>query len=149
MTDYHIAQLNVANALDAMDSNTMKGFVDRLVEINALAENSPGYFWRLQTEEGDATYINAFDDPLIIVNMSVWANLESLKDFVYKSIHVELLRNKGTWFHKMPQAHHVLWAVPAGHLPTIEEGKARLQYLREHGPSEYAYTFANPFSQQR
>lgn len=145
MTDYHIAQLNIANAQDTMDSDTMKGFVDRLDEINALADNSRGFVWRLQTEEGDATSINAFDDPMLIVNMSVWETLESLKDYVYKSIHLELLRDKAKWFHKMPMAHHVLWSVPAGHIPTVEEGKQRLQYLRQHGPSEYAYTFANAF----
>ncbi len=81
-----------------MDSETMKGFVDRLDEINNLADNSPGFIWRLQTEEGDATSIKAFDDPSLIVNMSVWENIETLKKFVYKSLHVELIRDRDAWY---------------------------------------------------
>ncbi len=146
MTDYHLAQLNIAQAQDTMDSRTMQGFVERLDEINALADHSPGFVWRLQTAEGDATSIQAFDDPLLIVNMSVWTDLESLKNYVYKTNHVELIRDRSAWFHKLTKSHQVLWWVPIGHLPTVEEGKARLQHLDENGSSESAFTFAKPFS---
>jgi hypothetical protein len=141
----YIAQLNIAKAKDTLDSLVMKGFVDRLDEMNLLADCSPGFVWRLKADEGNATSINAFDDPMLIVNMSVWENLDFLKNYVYKSNHVELIRDRNAWFNKIAEAHQVLWSVPVGHLPSVEEGKARLQYLQAYGPSEYAYTFAKPF----
>lgn len=123
----------------------MRGFVQRLDEINALADTSPGFVWRLQTEEGDATSIQAFDDPLLIVNMSVWADLYSLKNFVYRSMHVDLIRDRDAWFNKIQVAHQALWWVPAGHTPTVVEGKKRLASLQELGPHAEAFTFAKPF----
>ena len=145
MTEYHLAQINIAQARDAMDSEAMKGFVDRLDEINSLADKTSGFVWRLQTEEGDATSIQAFDDPMLLVNMSVWENIESLKSYVYKSIHVELVRDRDAWFSKMLQAHQALWWIPVGHIPTVEEGKEKLQYIEENGSTEDAFTFAKSF----
>ncbi|BFM10070.1 DUF3291 domain-containing protein [Simiduia litorea] len=145
MDRYHLAQINIARARDAMDSETMTGFVSRLDEINALADAAPGFIWRLQTADGDATSIQAFDDPLLIVNMSVWADRDALRAYVYKSLHVELIRDRDAWFEKIAIAHQALWWVPHGHTPTVEEGKARLQHLEEHGPTTYAFTFAKPF----
>ena len=149
MAKYHIAQINIAKARDVLDSNTMKGFVDRLDEINTLADKSPGFVWRLQTEEGDATSVQAFGDPMLIVNLSVWKDIESLKQFVYKSNHVELVRDRDAWFSKMLQAHQVLWWIPVGHIPSVEEGKNRLQYLEANGPTEKAFTFAKSFAVQQ
>ena len=144
VSKYHLAQMNIAKARDAMDSETMRGFVERLDEINELADRSPGFVWRLQTEAGDATAIRAFDDPDLIVNMSVWEDIESLKQYVYRSVHVDLIRDREAWFHKTPGAHQVLWWVPQGHRPSVEEGKNRLLHLQEHGPSDKAFTFARP-----
>jgi len=141
---YHLAQINIAQALDSMESETMKGFVDRLDEINTIADNAPGFVWRLQSEDGDATAIRAFSNPLLLVNMSVWENIESLRAYVYKSFHVELIRDRDAWFDKMLQAHQALWWIPAGHIPTIEEGKLKLDHLQKHGPTETAFTFAKP-----
>lgn len=146
MSQYHLAQINIAKAREAMDSETMKGFVNRLDEINALADKTPGFIWRLQTAEGDATSIQAYDDPSLIVNMSTWQDVDALKHYVYKSVHVELVRDRDAWFSKMLQAHQALWWVPAGHTPSVEEGKTKLQYLEENGPSEHAFTFAKPFT---
>lgn len=146
MNKYHLAQINIAKARDTMDSEMMKGFVDRLDEINSLADQSSGFVWRLQTEDGDSTSIQAFDDPNLIVNMSVWENLDSLRRFVYKSAHVELIRDRSAWFNKMVQAHQALWWIPNGHLPSIEEGKERLHHLEKNGPTEYAFTFAKAFN---
>lgn len=146
MGKYHLAQINIAKARDAMDSETMKGFVDRLDEINALADKSPGFIWRLQTEEGDATSIQAFGDPALIVNMSVWEDIDSLRHYVYKSVHVELVRDRDAWFSKILQAHQTLWWIPAGHIPSVEEGKEKLQYIDRNGPTENAFTFAKPFA---
>lgn len=142
MQNYHLAQMNVAKARAAMDDEIMQGFVSRLDEINALADASPGFVWRLQTDAGDATAIQAYDDPNIIVNMSVWEDLDALKHYVYKTVHVELLRDRDAWFDKMREAHQVLWWVPRGHIPAIEEGRQRLQLLREQGPGQQAFTFA-------
>lgn len=142
---YQLAQINIARAVAEMDSEEMSGFVARLDEINGLADQAPGFVWRLQSEEGDATAIREFDDPLILVNMSVWQNVESLKDFVYKSMHVELIRDRDAWFSKMTSAHQALWWVPEGHQPTIEEGKAKLELLDQQGPSTQVFTFAKAF----
>ncbi len=146
MSKYHLAQINIAQAKDSMDSETMKGFVDRLDEINALADKSPGFIWRLQSEEGNATDIQAYDDPLIIVNMTVWQDIESLKNYVYKSDHVELIRDRSAWFHKITNVHQVLWWVTAGHIPSVAEGQQKLSILQKHGPSPEAFTFAKPFA---
>lgn len=145
MSQYCLAQINIANAHDTMESDVMKGFVDRLDEINLLAETSPGFVWRLQTEDGDATAIQAFDDPLILINMSVWRDIEALKNFVYKSMHVELIRDRDAWFTKLVKVHQALWWVPEGHIPTMVEGKEKLDLLHHNGPSRAAFTFAKPY----
>jgi hypothetical protein len=145
MDQYQLAQINIARARAARDTEIMNGFVDRVDEINSLADTFPGFIWRLQDEEGDATTITAFDDPLLLINMSVWEDIESLKNFVYKSIHVELIRDRDAWFHKMLNMHQALWWIPAGHIPSVHEGKERLEYLQKHGPGKFAFTFAKPF----
>lgn len=123
----------------------MSGFVARLDEINALADAAPGFVWRLQSDAGDSTAIRVFDDPLLIINMSVWQSLDALKQYVYRSDHVELIRDRDGWFHKMAAAHLALWWIPKGHVPSVEEGKRKLKTLAENGPTQEAFTFANPF----
>jgi len=145
MKTFNIAQINIAKGQDKIESASMQGFVKRLDEINALADNSPGFIWRLQTDDGDATSIQVFDDPLIIVNMSVWDSIESLKDFVYHSMHVELIRDRDAWFNKIMKMHQALWWVPASHIPSVDEGTKRLEYLQTHGATTKAFTFAQPF----
>ena len=138
--DYQVAQLNIAELLEPLDSPRLKGFVDNLERINRLADEAPGFVWRLQTDEGDATQLRPFDDNCI-VNMSVWQDVESLHNYVYRSVHVEIMRGKKQWFAKMAQAHSVLWWVPAGHRPDVMEAKQRLELLRESGPGPGAFTF--------
>ncbi len=145
MEKYHLAQINIAQAQDEMDTPTMQGFVNRLEEINSIADNADGFIWRLQSEEGDTTSIRVFDDPLLLVNMSVWQDIASLKNYVYRTAHVELIQDREAWFNKIKPKHQALWWVPAGHIPSIEEGKERLDYLRKHGPSSHAFIFAKPF----
>jgi hypothetical protein len=145
LSKYHLAQVNIANGKASMESQVMSGFVSRLNEINTLADNSPGFVWRLQTEDGDSTSIQAFDDPLLLINMSVWEDIESLKLFVYKSMHVELIQDRDAWFNKMSTAHQALWWIPAGSYPTINEGKERLEVLQKNGPTENAFSFAQSF----
>ncbi len=142
---FHLAQVNIARAKGPMDSPVMQGFVDQLDRINALADRSPGFVWRLQTEEGDATALQVFDDERIIVNMSVWESLEVLKSYVYAGEHLELLKNKKSWFEKMPGPILALWWIPAGTIPTIDDAKRMLQSLEARGPSAEAFSFARPF----
>ena len=144
---YPLAQLNVAKALAEMDDPIMHGFVSRLDEINALAERAPGFVWRLQTEEGDATSLRLFDDPLIIVNMSVWESLENLRNYTYKSLHVEVFKERRRWFEHFDKPHLVMWWVPEGHVPTVQEAQERLEHLTLHGPSPKAFNFSKPFPQ--
>ena len=145
MNHYHLAQINIAKAQGSKDSKVMKGFVDRLDEINSLADKAPGFIWRLQTEEGDATSIQEFDDPSLIVNMSVWEDIETLNKFVYRSLHVELIRDRDAWFNKIINAHQALWWIPVGHIPSLSEGKEKLECLQLEGPSIEAFTFSKPF----
>ena len=141
----HLAQVNIGRVRGPRESEVMQGFMARLDEINALADSSPGFIWRLQTEEGDATAIQAFDDELLLVNMSLWEDIESLKHFVYKSLHIELLRNRDAWFEKMDTIYQALWWVPKGHIPSVDEAKEKLAHLQANGPSKDAFTFAAPF----
>ncbi len=141
----HLAQLNIAKAKAPLDSPVLKDFVDNLDPINALAENSPGFIWRLKGDSGNATEIQFSEDPLMISNMSVWASLDSLKDFIFKTHHLEFLKRKKEWFEKMASAHQVMWWIPEGHIPSLEEANARLRYLDEHGETPYAFTFRKSY----
>ena len=141
MSAYELAQLNIGIVRGPMDSPVMAEFAASLARINALAEASPGFRWRLMTEQGDATAIRAFEDERMLVNMSVWADLESLRQFVYRSAHAPVMRRRREWFERMPQAYLVLWWVPRGHRPSVEEAVARLEILRREGPGPRAFTF--------
>lgn len=136
----HIAQLNIGRALAPIDSPLLDGFMSALDPINALADRAPGFVWRLQTDDGNATAIRPFDDDQMIVNMSVWESIDALADFVYRSGHVAIMRRRREWFERM-RIFMVLWWVPAGELPTVDEAIARLEHLREHGPTPHAFTF--------
>jgi hypothetical protein len=138
---FHLAQLNIARVKAPLDHPSMEGFVSRLPTVNALAEASPGFVWRLQTEAGDATSLRPYDDPALIVNMSVWESPEALRAFVYRSGHSEPLRMRQQWFEPMPKPFQAMWWIPAGHLPTVAEGKARLAFLAAHGDSDVAFGF--------
>jgi len=143
---YHLAQVNIARMVAPLESPVMAEFVALLAEINALADRSPGFVWRLQTEAGDATYLRPYDDDRILVNLSAWRSLEQLKDYVYQSAHGGVMRRRREWFEKFDGLYLALWWVKAGHIPTVGEAKQRLDYLREHGESAYAFTFKRPFA---
>ncbi|WP_211826710.1 DUF3291 domain-containing protein [Kistimonas asteriae] len=142
---YHLAQINIATAKAPLDSPVMKGFVDQLDAINALADHSPGFVWRLQTDDGDATALQVFDDERIIVNISVWESLDALKTYVYAGDHLTVLKHKKSWFEKMAGPSLALWWIPKGHIPSIADAKAVLETLKTKGPSPEAFTFAKPF----
>jgi hypothetical protein len=147
MGKFQLAQINVAQAKAEMDTDAMSRFVSRLDEINQIADKSPGFIWRLQSDDGDATSIRVFDDPLLLVNMSVWDSVEALKTFVYKSLHVELIRDREAWFNKLGTAHQALWWIPHGHIPTTREAEEKLEHIRQHGASQEAFTFGKLFMQ--
>jgi hypothetical protein len=141
MTKFHIAQVNIARMKAPLDDPIMAGFAARLDEINALADGSAGFVWRLQTSEGNATYLRPYDDDRILFNMSVWETIDALRNYVYRTAHRELLRQRHEWFEKFAGAYVALWWVPAGHIPSVDEAKKRLAYLDRQGPTQFAFTF--------
>lgn len=147
MTAFQLAQVNVARMVAPLDSPELRGFVDQLQEINALADRSPGFVWRMVDEEGeDATSMrpDARDD-LLIYNCSVWESVESLRSFVYHSDHLRVLSRRREWFQRLAEAHQALWWVPAGHRPGMVEGMDRLAVLRQRGPGPDVFTFRAPY----
>ena len=143
--EHHLAQLNVARLRAPLDSPILANFVDALEPVNALADSAPGFVWRLQTEDGDATAIRAFDDDMLLVNMSVWESVDALADFVYRSDHRQVMIRRREWFERMEDSYLVLWWVEAGHRPSTEEAKQRLATLRHDGPTPAAFTFRSPY----
>lgn len=142
---YQLAQVNIALPQEPLDTPLLAEFVAALAPVNALADASPGFVWRLQTDDGDATAIRVFDDDRLIVNMSVWQSFEALADFVYRSAHTNVMRHRREWFHRLGELHMALWWVPAGHEPGVAEAEERLRLLQAHGPSAAAFTFRAPF----
>src|SRR5215470_4499065 len=147
MALFHLAQVNIGRLRAPVDHPIMVGFKNQLEPINALADSSPGFVWRLQTESGDATAIKPYpDDALMAINMSVWESLEALQPFVYKSAHLSPLRDRKQWFEPLEGPILALWWIPVGHIPTVAEAVERLRILKERGPSPDAFTFRQPFA---
>ncbi len=142
---YHLAELNIARARTPLDDPAMGDFVRGLDQINALAETSPGFVWRFQSEDGNAMSVRVFDDPRVIVNLSVWKSIDELKDYSFKSMHAQYFARRREWFDKMETPHLVMWWIPAGTLPTMAEAKSRLAQLAERGSTAQAFDFRNPF----
>lgn len=143
--DYHLAQINVARLLAPIDDPRIASFVAQLDSINAIAEKSPGFVWRLKSESGNSTDIAYNDDPFVIPNMSVWRSLATLREYVYRSQHTGVFRDRAKWFEKMDKPHYCLWWVPAGHLPTVTEGRERLEHYQAHGPTQFSFWFGSEF----
>jgi len=129
----------------AIDAPELAEFVARLDDVNALADGCPGFVWRLQTEDGDATAIDYFG-PEYLVNMSVWEDVESLHNYIYRTAHNEVMARRKEWFERMLEVYSVLWWIPAGTIPTIAEADQRLQNLRQNGPTAEAFTFKKLFA---
>ena len=144
MNSFHLAQLNIAKMSHPQEAPEMADFVANLERINALADAAPGFVWRLQTEDGDATGIDFFGTDWL-VNMSVWEDVEALHNYVYGSAHAQLLSRRREWFERVEEAYLVLWWIPAGTTPTLPESRARLERLRDAGPTDEAFTFKNTF----
>ena len=137
--DRHLAQLNVGRLLYPNDDPRVADFMNNLGLVNGLAERSKGFVWRLKGDSGNATNIKTYDDPQMIVNMSVWESVEALERFVWQTIHKRFYGRRPEWFDKLDGPHFVMWWIPIGHRPTIDEAKQRLEYLAARGPTDYAF----------
>jgi len=142
---WHVAQVNIALPREPLDSPALADFVANLEPVNALADVARGFVWRLADETGDATSIRAFDDERLIINMSVWASIEALREFVYSGGHLDVMRRRREWMTRIAETYLALWWLPAGELPTIGDARRRLDHLRAHGPTPYAFTFKRRF----
>ncbi|MGY1856014.1 DUF3291 domain-containing protein [Modestobacter sp. SYSU DS0290] len=142
---HQLAEFNVSLPAAPLTSARLAGFVAQLEPVNALADAAPGFVWRLQTEDGDATAVRALDDDRLIVNLSVWESVESLGDFVFGDLHLAVMRRRREWFEHVREVMTVLWWVPAGTRPTVAEAEDRLRRLRADGPTPAAFTLRRAF----
>lgn len=142
----HLAQINVGRLLYPVTDPRIADFVNNLDAVNALAEASPGFVWRLKDEaSNNATQITAYEDPSILMNMSVWTSPEALYEFTYKTVHRRFVQRRKEWFELFGAQYVALWWVAEGHVPTPNEGQRRLAHLERFGPSAYAFTFRKLF----
>jgi hypothetical protein len=138
---YHLAQVNIERMLAPLEDPLMADFVANLGPINALADNRPGFVWRFQTEAGDATAVRPYADEWLIINLSVWEDLTSLREFVFSGPHMNVMRRRREWFERLADSYVALWWIPAGLRPSVTEAVDRLEYLKQHGPSPESFTF--------
>ena len=143
---YHLAQVNIGKILAPMDSPIMAEFKNNLDRINALAEASEGFVWRLKEENNNATSIKVFEDDFMLINMSVWKDFDSLYKYVYESAHMEYLKNRKAWFERLTEKYMALWWIPAGHIPTPAEAIERLDHIRKQGETAFAFGFKKRFT---
>jgi Domain of unknown function (DUF3291) len=148
---YVIAQVNIGRLVAPVDTPRIAGFVAALGAVNAAADGAPGFVWRMQTEDGDATAVRGFAEDAVgapggvIINMSVWESVEALATYVYGDTHRAVLRRRREWFEQMKAAYSALWWVPRGHVPTVAEAEDRVRHLRAHGPTAHAFTLRVQF----
>lgn len=145
MRQHDLAQFNIARMVAPDDSPELADFMNALDEINALADESPGFVWRFQNDDGNATSERPYEDDMVLINLGTWSSVDALSDYVYRTAHAKYLRRRREWFERMDEPMIVLWWVPAGHRPTIDEGVERLEHLRQHGPSAHAFNFRHRF----
>ena len=145
MSNLHLAQVNIAKRLAPMDDPIMQNFVNSVDKINAIADDSDGFIWRLKDEDKELA-VEIFQDDTLIINMSVWTSLEALFAYTYNSGHIEVFKRKKEWFSKMKMMHMAFWYVPEGYEPTFVDAKNRLDYLNTHGDTPYAFSFKSKFS---
>ena len=145
MADYHLAQINVALANAPFDSPELAEFLEQVDAINAPADQSPGFIWRLQTPEGNTTGVRINDDDRLFLNLTVWESVEALREYAYRSGHIDVMRRRKEWFVPYGSNYLAMWWVPAVTLPTVDEGLARIEYIDEYGASAHAFGFRQQF----
>jgi hypothetical protein len=148
--DHELAQVNIARLKAPLDTPLLADFVAALDPVNASADRTPGFVWRLQDDGGNATSIEGFKGDVgtsagVIVNLSTWRSLDELGDWVYGDMHRTVLRQRHTWFERVAEATNALWWVASGHRPTVPEAEERLRHLREHGPTPFAFSMKTSF----
>ena len=144
---YHLAQINIARLVAPLEDPRIAEFVGLLEPINALADEASGFVWRLKSETGNATDIAYNDDPFVIVNMSVWESVEALRAYAYKSDHAKVFRDRAKWFEKLEKPGYCLWWIPLGHIPSVAEGRERLEHYQKNGATPYSFWFSQHFPQ--
>lgn len=142
---WHLAQCNIARALAPLDSDQLAGFTNRIEEINALAERQPGFVWRMVGAGNSALDLAWDDDPLCILNISVWLSVDTLKDFLYRTAHKDLMAQRRDWFKVVEAPHLVMWWIKAGTLPTVSDARDRMALLEAGGPAPEAFTLRHAF----
>ena len=142
---YDLAQVNIMRLREPLDSPALAPFVAALAPVNALADQAPGFVWRLEATDGNSTSFRIFDDPTLLVNMSTWRSVEALAEYAYRSAHSEIMRRRREFALPIPEAYIALWWVPRGHQPTVAEAEERLLHLRVHGPTAFAFGVRTPF----
>jgi len=144
---YNVAQLNIARMIgNSITDPKMNDFVSQLDAINALAEQSDGFIWRLKAGNSNATGLSPYNDDRIIINFSVWQSVQQLKAYVYNTAHADVMRGRKKWFEQFGKPYYALWYVNEGHIPTVDEAVKRLEHLQQHGCSAYAFDFSNIFA---
>ena len=139
MSEFHLAELNIARLRYDINDPRVADFVNNLNRVNAVAERSPGFVWRLKEDADTSVAMMPDADPMVIPNLSVWTDMTSLENFVFKTVHKRIYDRRAEWFELMDKMHFVMWRVAAGHRPTLEEALARLDYLNENGSSDHAF----------
>ncbi len=148
MDQFQIAQINIGRIKGVnIDDPIMKEFVDNLDRVNNLAENSKGFVWRLKDESNNATNLNPYSYEQVIINVSVWASIEDLENFVYKTFHTDFLRRRKEWFQTFGKAYTALWWTPAGQFPTIQEATEKMAYFQKNGATAIVFDYKNKFPQ--
>ncbi|GHK01008.1 DUF3291 domain-containing protein [Streptomyces sp. NPDC003753] len=142
---HELAQVNIARLKAPLDSPQLKDFVEALDPVNAAADAFDGFVWRLKDDSGNATDVPVFGDEWLIINLTMWRDIDALTAFMYQGLHREMLARRREWFERLEEAVTALWWVPAGHRPTVAEAEERLLHLRAHGPTEYAFTLRTSF----
>jgi heme-degrading monooxygenase HmoA len=143
----HLAQYNIARSRAPLSDPLLAGFVAAIERVNAAAEQAPGFVWRLKDESGaSSSYVRAYDDERMLINLSVWESIEALRAYTYAAPHLEIFRRRAEWFEPGDGPSLVLWWIPAGHTPTLEESDQRLKRLASQGPSAHAFTFKQSFA---
>ncbi|MBO0789530.1 MAG: DUF3291 domain-containing protein [Ktedonobacteraceae bacterium] len=142
---YYIAEMNIGRIRAPYDDPIMAGYVKRRREMDTLARRSPGFIWRRTGPGSNAKETDLYEDQTIIANVSVWATIEDFANFVYKTGHQEVIDRGHEWFVSLDGPHYAMWWVPQGHLPSAEEARERLEYLRTYGETPYAFTFKRWF----
>ncbi|MGC4102446.1 DUF3291 domain-containing protein [Ferruginibacter sp.] len=147
MNQYQLAEINIARMKGInINDPVMKEFVDNLDAVNALAENSPGFIWRFKDDSNNATAFNPFNDEQVIINISVWEDIETLRDFMYNTWHADFMKRRREWFHRFGKLYTAMWWTPAGKFPTVEEAIDNLDYLQKNGATEKVFDFKNIFN---